>query len=1092
MADKKRRIEFELTANDAKLKASFNENKKLAKETEEQAKASVVSIQSLFQAIGGAVVFSKIKGFFNDAFEASKRLEASLARVESAARAMGQGTTAAKNAAIELTKDGFLNLNQAAGSLSNLMQSGLNLDQSVKFVEAAKNVSAFNNTIGDASQSVEDLTAGIIKNSAEVIENASPTLKLINQKYQALLTSQGKAIAVQYLYTAMLKEGNKFAGDAARYLDTAAAAEKRFKAETEAASAAIGKGLSPALKAIYDGLGSVVKGFTDWYSNLSKGSQAIIGVTGLLLGFIPAVGALIPVLNALGFTFAKTWTAALGPIGLIIAALGLLAVAANAVYDVYKKGRGETLLDQRKAIMDEVNALALNKKNVNELNEAKARLKAINKEISDSYDSLLKKYNLENAAYATKLHFIQQIDTAERNLGGRDRIAGMSDRELSDRITELRRSQREVAARPSSVLSARDRREMDVNTRAEIDTLLNEQERRRRNPTAPKPADPVELKGTEARFIEAQKQLLEIEKNRIYTIANIKKGISKEERDRQKQNAEDDAKQQALNAIGQYRVAWAEYTEEKLIAEIENNNKAGRDAVRASIEVLNAELNQAGKNEAAIAKAKEANELRLYKIRDAYAKKNIEAYAKSFSETLNTAKGVADSVAKVRSGDVGGGVAGILSGSGSLGESAANKLKDFGILSKDSKLGSVFGSLGMAGQVFGSLMSLGSAIGGLFGKSDAQRAQEAAEQKQRDDEAKVLLEASANYQKSMLALQEAQAKLPFENMSRELRLIDIKAQQQSLAGVAPDVVEKERLQARLKVSLGTLSGQSSVISQGRLFQGTGASPEELIKMLNLAGAQSPSIDVLSGLLSSAATASSMTGGPAISFLEGIAGQIAGQRGSAPDAAVDEAQNAVQEALQKLYEYRNWSQGGSNQVERLMRADYFNKVAVDRLTINQSGFQAVQSEFRSDVSVADNLLSVIEQSNQVQLEIAANTKKTAENTSLQGQREMMFLDIAGGGLRGFGQLLRANYSINTSALGLPSGVSNTILASQAAKTVEEKSLDRLTEILNVNKDMARFLGDIAVNIGRMSGGSNVAGTQSEFEQLKILEGYENRS
>ena len=268
MADKKRRIEFELTANDAKLKASFNENKKLAKETEEQAKASVVSIQSLFQAIGGAVVFSKIKGFFNDAFEASKRLEASLARVESAARAMGQGTTAAKNAAIELTKDGFLNLNQAAGSLSNLMQSGLNLDQSVKFVEAAKNVSAFNNTIGDASQSVEDLTAGIIKNSAEVIENASPTLKLINQKYQALLTSQGKAIAVQYLYTAMLKEGNKFAGDAARYLDTAAAAEKRFKAETEAASAAIGKGLSPALKALYDGLGSVVKGFTDWYSNL--------------------------------------------------------------------------------------------------------------------------------------------------------------------------------------------------------------------------------------------------------------------------------------------------------------------------------------------------------------------------------------------------------------------------------------------------------------------------------------------------------------------------------------------------------------------------------------------------------------------------------------------------------------------------------------------------------------------------------------------------------------------------------------------------------------------------------------------------------
>ena len=77
--------------------------------------------------------------------------------------------------------------------------------------------------------------------------------------------------------------------------------------------------------------------------------------------------------------------------------------------------------------------------------------------------------------------------------------------------------------------------------------------------------------------------------------------------------------------------------------------------------------------------------------------------------------------------------------------------------------------------------------------------------------------------------------------------------------------------------------------------------------------------------------------------------------------------------------------------------------------------------------------------------------------------------------------------------LPSGVSNTILASQAAKTVEEKSLDRLTEILNVNKDMAKFLGEIAVNTGRMAnGGANITGTPTEFDNLATLEKYASRS
>lgn len=1087
--EKKTKVEFEFVPLDQRLKKSLLDAQKTAEDTEKSVNKSAGAIQGLFQAIGGAVVFTKIKGFFSEAFESAKKLEASLARVESAARAMGQGTNAAKNAAMELTKDGFLNLNQAAGSLSNLMQSGLNLDQSVKFVEAAKNVSAFNNTIGNASQAVEDLTAGIIKNSAEVIENASPTLKRINQEYQALITTQGKAAAVQFLYNAMLKEGNKFAGDAVRYLDTAAAAEKRFSAATEAASAAIGKGLSPALKVLYDILGSVVTGFTTWYSNLSTGAKTIIGLTGLLLGLIPAIGAVIPILNVLGFTFAKTWTAALGPIGLIIAALGALAVAANAVYDAYKKGRGEELVEKKKSVLEEVEALALNKKNVNALNDAKKRLKEINNELSASYDGLLKKYNLENAAFETKLNFIRRIDQAEKNLGGNERIKGWSDKEVADKINELRGAQRAARTNPSRILSADDRRTMEINTNAEIDLLLNEQERRKKEPKSKAPVEGG-AKGVETRFIEAQKQLLEIEKNRVFTIASISRRLNEEERARQKQNAEDDAKQAALNAIGAYRVAYAEYAEDRLMVDIENNEKAARDAVRASIEVLNAELAQAKGNEEKIAKAKEDNEARLYKIRQAYFKKNADAYASSLIDTLNTGKAMAESIAKIRSGDTGGGVAGLLSSGGKLGQDAVGQLKKYGVLSKDSFAGEIFGMAGTFGGVVGAVTSLGSAIGGLFGKSDEERAREAKEQARRDEEAKAILELQANYQKSMLALQEAAAKLPFENLQRNLRLIEIEAQQQRLSGVDEETVESQRLAKRQQTLQSTLTSESGAIGRGTLFTGQGSSPQELIAMLSGAAALKNQISPLVGLANASGSVDLWT------MIQMVAAEM--QRLGFTDVKAVERQNGS--GTYRTLDYGRFESSISNGqiIEPTLTTDLEKLAyrAMQQAFGGQYGWKPLDpllSEMTTDIGIADNLLSTIEQSNQVQLEIAANTKKTADNTSLQLEKDRAaaFIDIAGGGIRGFGQLLTGQYGLNTNALTLPQGLSNAILATQGMKTLEEKSFDALKSILGVNEDMRELLAEIAVNTNRAAG-AEVVGSRSETELLQMLDAFKARS
>ena len=149
-----------------------------------------------------------------------------------------------------------------------------------------------------------------------------------------------------------------------------------------------------------------------------------------------------------------------------------------------------------------------------------------------------------------------------------------------------------------------------------------------------------------------------------------------------------------------------------------------------------------------------------------------------------------------------------------------------------------------------------------------------------------------------------------------------------------------------------------------------------------------------------------------------------------------------------------------------------------------------AEFKNDVSTAENLISVIEQGNQTQLEIAKNTKETAQALTLEKDRSAAFIDIAGGGIRGFGQLLAGTYGLNSNALQIPKGLSNAMLASVGTKSLEQQGVEAMQKMLSVNMDMRELLAEIAINTNR--GFGDVSGSLSESDLLTKLQSFKDRS
>ena len=1054
-------------ADDGKIVIGIEGNpaglNKALDDVEKKGQKTAQSVGSAFSAIGGALAGAGVIASFKGAFDAANRLEASLARVTSSAKAFGLSTESAKKAAIDLAKDGFLSLNQSASALSNLMSTGLNIDQSKKFIEASKNIAAFGNTVGDAAGSIESGIKGIITGSSELVENMSPAMKKLSMAFTENKNKVGEAKAIQELYNGVIKLGNQYAGDAAKYLDTASAAQNKFNAATEAASAAVGKSLQPMLKSLFNTLAGLVEGFTKWFSGLTEMSQTVITV-GI------GIAALIPIIAGLNSALSML---AVNPIVLMLTAAVLATTALAAAFASLEKSPKEIVrrfketsaeLDNLGNKVKELNAI--NKKTIAqelELIDSKEALRKKSKELGLDYDLLASK--AKNYA-----EVVEKIKFASREKAAGDIDAQRRQNQQDREANELRIKAAEAAYGKSALgiiegggqfvstpgfgtvdiraaLEARQQYESRGKTQdLERAQLFSEEQEAKKATGAQSGAKTVEQ-----RFLDTQEKLKQIELNRIATIARAEGIKDENERKRRQERAYQDAEILAQTEINALRSAYAEFIEDKATA----------DEI-ALDEQTNAAIRAIRQQEEAGEIIKEQAEKRIQKIREANARKAAEITIKSFSETAQAASAVTSGIGTtLNAKDIGSS----LSGQGSI----LTGLSGF------KNLAPALGALGPLGQGIGAIGGAISTFTGLFGKSEAERARDAEDKKRRDEEMLRILELQANYQKNMLALQEAAAKLPFENLTRDLRLIDINSQKQRLSGADEQTVEQSRLTSRQAALQSVLSSQSGAISGGQFFGGTGSTPDELIRFLSERAAQSVAIQQFVQLMG-AFQGAFADGVEDPGFWDSIYSQIESYRGKVPDKFFD--------YLDPLLRSRTQYVAGFSGTEN--RGNFIRGLS--------STFGGFSSEITSDTGIAENLLSVVEQSLQTQQEIEGHTKKTADNTSrLTNMRENNILDLAGGGIRGFGSFFRGAFNSVDSlinprmpSLSTPSAISNSLSVASLTRSWQDRAADGIENLVKIQTEALRLLAEIAMNTdaqGQVSGSMTSAQLQDIMANIR---------
>lgn len=1032
-----------------KLQADLQDVKKALKNVESEAaktgkeagsqmgKAAGASFGDVFNAIAGAAVANTVKGFFSRAATEFNKMEAAFLRVDSIAKGFGRSIDKARKNVDELANKGFLNLNQSASAYADAIALGFDETQARKFIDALSDVAAFQNTIGDGAAAVQSGLSGLLSNSAEKVENIGVPIKVLNMQYNENIKTMGKAAAMQKFYNGVLKESEKFSGDAARAVDTLKGAQDGYTAATEKAMAAVGKGLEPVLKRLYKTGTQLAEAFAKWFGGLDAGTKEV-----LLIGV--AFTALVPAILAVGKAFALL---SLNPVILGITAIIAAMTALTAVVVQYQAAsKPENIVkgfrqqeSEMKKLGDRTKELeAINKRTAEqekELIKLKDALAKKAAELGVDYNKLAKEVNSTAEAFeiltrrqreqkAAELRiklteaqatageaesaFTQAVARGENPYTQNNRVglrvlAGLATAPLGGAGAMLVKSQ--------NLGNERDAARKELQNVIDNYAALYQQFGAAPGGAAEDPKAAGATKRNEQRFIETQKRLEQIAADQAYTIRKtLNERLSNEEKARRIADAEENARIATQAETRALRAGIAEYIEEKYAAE-KMKIDAQQDEQIANVRSL--------VNAKAISE-KEA-EKAIQNIREANARKTAAIQAESFARTAQAANQMASGFSQaVNAKDAGGalaGVGGFAQGIGGL----SDKFKTFGVI----------------GQGIAAVGGVVSTLSGLFGKSDEQRAREAESQKRRDEEAKAILELQANYQKNMLALQESQAKLPFENLQRQLRLIDINAQTARLGGAPEAQVEAQRLAQRQSAIQSVLSAEGGRIGEGELFGGTSATPQGLIDFMSQRAAESVAIAQFNELIQS-------TSDPNMSFrrMKEIYRLAQGYSGKIPSKLFQAGLVGLKQVVDFLDPNIAANESEDQRTTRL-------QAAIGALATSRTAASELTSEIGIDTGRAESLLSAIEQSNQVQLEIAANTKKTAENTSqlLRPDRQRSFIDVGQGFISSLGQRISPSgvgiaRSLSQQGLSLPSEIGLASTTSTLAKTLQERMAEAM--------------------------------------------------
>lgn len=1012
-----------------KLQADLGDIKKSLAQVEAQGKETGKKtgqgFADAFNAIVGGALAAKVTGFLRSSVTEFNKLEKTLLGLQATAKLTGNSFEALKKSVQTLSSDGVLSIDQASTSMKTLIAQGIQADKAFQLLDAAKKVSSFNNIVGDAGQGVADFVKFLQTGSAELAENMDPSIVKVVKSLGGYAKVSSDATAKQKLINAVIEKGGKLAGDYEKFLNSGAQAQVRFDGASLALSQTLGQKLQPAYTGILNTLTGLITRFTEFLDGLSSTSV----VFGALAITIPiATFALGKFAAVLGFSVA----AALGPISLVVAGIAAIGavVARNAktieerqadANAAYKKSASELeKLTSRANELSKLNSRTASQEL--ELVNTKEQLRKKAQELGVDYDKLAGK--VKN--YSGQLAFLDRsakkaaADEANKGVNAelevRERIFEDYNRRLAAARLGADRARAagnldEVANLESRIKFLSPRADQ---TLAEIRRLRSQRVSVSDTEEAPGLADAGSGGGPgspEYRFIRARDELKKLSDAYIAYLKLV--------------GADSEKGKEATTRFGidsaaikaELKQSTAEYIEDRttaaLIAE-----EAAYGKARANIyELANAEK-----------LSKEEVEKRLQQAREANARKTAQIQAESFARTMQGANTIAGGFATLANSRDGsgflGGFGGMAQGLGQV----SDKFKTFGLV----------------GQAMSAAGGVVSTLAGLFGKSDEARALEAEKQKRRDEEAKALLELQANYQKNMLAIQESQAKLPFENLQRQLRLIDINAQSQRVGGGNEADIEKTRQADRLAAMQGVLSQEGQTISGGALFGGTQTDPAGLTKFLKERAAQSVAVAQFMGIMAQIQSLNMRDVFYNPSILSELIGQAKQYSGLIPSELYSAGISGLDSLIGEIQDSRRFSGLEFHGIgERLAPR------LASQANSNLSAASSLSSEIMRDTSTAENLLSVIEQSNQTQLEIASNTKKTAENTSqlLRPDRQRSFIDVGQGFISSLGQRISPSgvgiaRSLSQQGLSLPSDIGMASTTSTLAKTLQERMAEAM--------------------------------------------------
>lgn len=1055
-------------------------------------------IKNALGTLGASFTTLKIKGVFDGAVADANRLEKTMLGLRATAKLTGNSFAQIKSAVNNLSKDGVLSIDQASQSMKVLLAQGVAADKAFQLVDAAKKVGAFNNIVGDTGQAVQDFIKFLQTGSAELAENLDPSLVKVIKSLGGYEAVANNAAAKQKLINAVIEKGSALTGDYEKFLQSGSQAAVTFDKSQERLSQTFGQKLAPAYATMRSLGAKFLDSITSIISGLSSFTVQVISFSVLgVAAFASLGGAAV----TFGFVTKAAFLSILGPVAAIVGALaGIVAVA----YELSNVKTTKEIADEYRKQKEEVNGLA---SSIEKLSKIRERTVSQERELRDSLEQLrekLKAAGIDYDALAAKTKnytdfakaatselrtkkaadIAEQVKSTEDNLKIYEEAVRISEQYYARQGLSISQNLPLVNAEGvnrgigtygntrDAIEKLRARRDSQVLDQAAV--LTEEDNNKAAASAVSGPAKP------EARYIKTRDEIkaaadaMAASQSRYLakqsSLAPLRDSVQKEydkavkkygEEDRRTlrvqfrlekvKDAIDEAQAQfneaglkftldSENLKSQLRQQLAEYIEDKFTAETEAENQLFNKQIENIHELVNAKS----------ISEKQAEE-EIAKIREEHARKEATIRAKSLNETLTAADNILKGFGALSgAGSAGGALSSLGSVFGGVG-SLKSQFTKGGIFGENSTLAGLTGGLATAAPLISLGGSIVSGISSIFSKSQSEMEAEAAAAERRHQEALIILKLQENHQKNLLALSEAQAKLPFEDLQRKQRLIDIRSSQSLLAGQDPKAVESQRLQDKLAAVQDTLTSQAGTISGGQLFSGTGSTPDELIKFLSERAKQSVAVSQFTQLLQQlpGITGPGSSGAFALALeqLESYNGLIPNELYSVVEP-IRNQENAYNDA-------RFARNGRSLGQTWQLSYDLYGSVVPSAIGRANS----LTSEIGIDTGVAENLLGVIEQGNQLQLDIRNNTAETAANTSKLAQlddRKVSYLDL------GEKRVISRGFNVSVDRLKLPDSVASTVLASSASPSVPSDTLAAFRKMIELAEESNDYLAMIAAN------------------------------